>query len=426
MRLKMKNLTFSKVSMSLTALALLAVFGLAGCGSGGGDGGGTSTADTTAPTVSSSSPTNSATNVAVNTAITATFSETMTASTVSTATFTLNNGVTGTVTYSGTTATFTPSSNLASNTTYTATITAGVKDVAGNAMAAAYTWTFTTGTAPAVTFRMPDTGQTTSYTTTFGEDHDYTINPPSYTDNGDGTITDNVTGLIWQKQDDATARTWDNAITYCSDLTLAGQTDWRLPSQIELISIIDNGVDSPSINPTFFPGTISSGYWSSTTPSYGTSSAQTVHYGYGGLGGANKTKSHYARCVRGGQTTLSLTDNGNGTVTDGGTLLTWQQGEGGAMTWEAALTYCKGLSLSEQTDWRLPNHKELLSLVDYTRYNPSINTTFFPGTISSDYWSSTTFSLGTSSAWTVGFDGGISFFNEDKPNSNYVRCVRGG
>ena len=100
--------------------------------------------DTTPPTVSSISPANSATGVAVNAAITATFSEAMTASTVTSATFTLDNGVTGTVNYSGTTATFTPSSNLAYSTTYIATITTGVKDVSGNNMTSNYTWSFTT------------------------------------------------------------------------------------------------------------------------------------------------------------------------------------------------------------------------------------------------------------------------------------------
>jgi hypothetical protein len=123
----------------------------------------------------------------------------------------------------------------------------------------------------------------------------------------------------------------------------------------------------------------------------------------------------------------SLTDNGNGTVTDGGTLLTWQQGESSTMTWEAALTYCEGLSLAGSTDWRLPNHKELLSLVDYTRLYPSINTTLFPNAISSFYWSSTTNAGWTSFAWFVDFSyGATSNYYLFKTDSNYVRCVRGG
>ena len=69
-------------------------------------------------------------------------------------------------------------------------------------------------------FNLPETGQTTSYTSTQGEDADYIINPLSYTDNGDGTITDNNTGLMWQKVDGG-EMTFENASTYCENLTLA-------------------------------------------------------------------------------------------------------------------------------------------------------------------------------------------------------------
>ncbi len=281
-----------------------------------------------------------------------------------------------------------------------------------------------TAATPAATGRMPDTGQTTSYTSTFGEDHDYTINPPSYTDNGDGTITDNVTGLIWQKQDDATGRTWADAGAYCDASTLGGYSDWRLPSRIELISIVDKGGYNPAINATYFPSTASSGYWSSTT--YGTFSA--IYVG-GGPFYSSKTDSYYVRCVRGGQITQNLTDNGNGTVTDSGTLLTWQQGENSLMAWETALTYCEGLSLAGQTDWRLPNIKELFSLVDDTRYNPSINTTYFPSTGSKyygAYWSSTTNAGHPSVAQYVSFGNAYTGVIYDKASSLYVRCVRGG
>jgi len=96
-------------------------------------------------------------------------------------------------------------------------------------------------TSTSAMLKLPDTGQTGDYTTTFGEDSDYTINPPSYTDNGNGTITDNVTGLTWQKEDDNIERAWDNANTYCDDLTLGGYSDWRLPSDMELMSIVNYG-----------------------------------------------------------------------------------------------------------------------------------------------------------------------------------------
>jgi hypothetical protein len=121
--------------------------------------------------------------------------------------------------------------------------------------------------------KLPDTGQTTCYDSAgtviacsgTRQDGAYTLNPPSYTDNGNGTITDNVTGLVWQKQDDGTTRTGDAADTYCSG-NAAGLpgTGWRLPTDFELVTIVDYGRSAPAINPVF-TGTQSSSYWSSTT-----------------------------------------------------------------------------------------------------------------------------------------------------------------
>ena len=83
-------------------------------------------------------------------------------------------------------------------------------------------------------------------------------------------------------------------------------------------------------------------------------------------------------------------NNGNGTVTDTTTGLIWQQDTArdsqnnyDTMTWKEALAYCEALILGGNTDWRLPTIKELGSLVDLSRYNPSINTTYFPNTVSS-------------------------------------------
>jgi hypothetical protein len=121
------------------------------------------TADTTAPIVTLTDPANLEIGVPINRKIAATFSETMDPLTITTTTFTLKQGVTpvaGTVTYVGLIAIFTPTSNLAINTVYTATITTGAKDLADIALAADYTWTFTTGatadnTAPTVTSTNP-------------------------------------------------------------------------------------------------------------------------------------------------------------------------------------------------------------------------------------------------------------------------------
>src|SRR5258708_21453751 len=91
-------------------------------------------------------------------------------------------------------------------------------------------------------------------------------NPSSYTDMGDGTVRDNVTGLIWQKAvASSQAFAWPDAQTYCSGLTLAGRT-WHLPTRIELLSIVDF-TKNPGIDATAFPGTPGGKYHWTSTPS---------------------------------------------------------------------------------------------------------------------------------------------------------------
>lgn len=153
---------FNKQNAFLLVALLLTVF-MAGCSSGGDDTAaaatntasttsGTSGTDTTAPTATLTVPADVATDVALNGKVTATFSEDMTATTISGTTFTLAGPggavVAGEVTYTAAvkTATFVPTANLAAGTLYTATITTGATDLAGNPLALAKAWTFTTGT----------------------------------------------------------------------------------------------------------------------------------------------------------------------------------------------------------------------------------------------------------------------------------------
>jgi hypothetical protein len=77
--------------------------------------------------------------------------------------------------------------------------------------------------------RLPDTGQSNSYTATFGEDNDYNIYVPFFIVNGNGTVTDTITTLLWQQKDGG-EMTIENATLYCDTLTLGGFTDWRLPN----------------------------------------------------------------------------------------------------------------------------------------------------------------------------------------------------
>jgi len=132
---------------------------------------------------------------------------------------------------------------------------------------------------------------------------------------------------------------------------------------------------------------------------------------------------------------VRFTDNGDGTVTDHGTGLVWQKcsyGQGaldcsgatGTRTWQEALQYCRNLPLAGRS-WRLPNVNEIKSIVDYSTYNPVVNTALFPNTRAAHYWSSSTYVTSAANAWDVDFlYGMMSFFV--KTNGNFVRCVADG
>jgi len=283
---------------------------------------------------------------------------------------------------------------------------------------------------------LPDTGQTTSYTDTFGEDSDYTINPPIYTDNGD-TVTDEVTGLIWQKSEVLAATSKSEAESYCNTLSLGGYDDWRLPESHELFNLVDHSASNPPFNSTYFANTVDAEYWwSATQRADGQANYWAVNAG-GGIGpkpeSEAQTRSYYVRCVRGelSMTTQAFTDNGDQTVTDNHTMLMWQQVASslrqaqGATTWESALTHCESLTLANHEDWRLPNIKELRSISnDETLSNPSVNTTYFTLAQSSPYWSSTTLSNNTTQAWFVDFQYGLVSHQEKTTSSGYLLCVR--
>ncbi len=132
--------------MMRSVLLVTAVFALAACGERNNPfGSGTTSTDRTAPTVVSTTPGNQQTQVAVTAPITVTFSEPMSTSSIMATAFTFSPAVTGTLSYTANTATFTPSSALAANTLYAVTVSTGVRDRAGNSLAAPYRWTFTTG-----------------------------------------------------------------------------------------------------------------------------------------------------------------------------------------------------------------------------------------------------------------------------------------
>jgi hypothetical protein len=302
---------------------------------------------------------------------------------------------------------------------------------------------------------LPDTGQTTSFTDTNGEDSDYPPKHPHlYTKLDDGgnvlddsatewaMVRDEVTGLTWEvKTDDGSIHDVDKIYTWQDghDVFIArlnrdifgGYSDWRLPTIKEFSTITDKGVVNPAINTAYFPNTMLSpeGYfWSSTTYVNNLVKAWFLNFNNGDIGNAEATHLKSMRAVRGGQINSSLVANEDGTVTDTATGLMWQQDEAGAMTWEEALTYCEDLELAGYKDWRLPNVNELQSIVDYDAYEPSIDKTYFPEAMPQGYWSSTTHEredgLDTYT-WNVSFlNGDLVTSTSYKSNSAYVRAVR--
>jgi Protein of unknown function (DUF1566) len=313
----------------------------------------------------------------------------------------------------------------------------------------------------------------------YGQNANYaTINEMSYTKlDGNGValsdpaspwvmVRDNVTGLTWELKtkmdgvkdysnphDADNTYTWydsnpatnggyagtpgsgtdtEDFINALNDELYGGKNDWRLPTVKELTYIVNYGIPypGPTINPDFFPNTQQSFYWSSISHANYKIYAWGVpfDYGYDGYYNFNKDHNYYVRAVRGGQPGPLYTeysDNGDGTVTDKFTDLMWQQaGSSSNLTWEQSLAYCENLNLGGYTDWRLPTIKELRSLVDFSRYSPSINTTFFPNT-QTFYCSSTTYTKDTYSAWGVYFNDGYDGYSF-KVNGGYVRAVRGG
>jgi hypothetical protein len=115
-------------------------------------------------------------------------------------------------------------------------------------------------------------------------------------------------------------------------------------------------------------------------------------------------------------------DNGDGTVTDVATGLTWQQADA-KKNWEAAITYCEELKHANHQDWRLPNIKELRTIIDMTKTNLTIDSIAFPGAKASLYWSSTTFESNPRNAMVYDFSN-ANTHSEEKVFTNYVRCVR--
>lgn len=243
----------------------------------------------------------------------------------------------------------------------------------------------------------------------------------------DTVVTDHKTGLVWQNSYDV--HTFDDALTYCSDLNLGGFTDWRLPRVDELSTIVDYSQFNSAIDGVFKCAPYY--FWTSTPDSQTSLSAWTVDF-YGGWTWVGITDQEgYFRCVRGGpywsaMPAERMLNQAGTTVKDAFTGLTWQQTDGGIHSnMSEAKDYCRNLLLDGKDDWRLPTIEELEGLIDYSLSFPA-----HPGILhlTDDYYfSSTIFAPDPATvSWRLHSTSGVvsSLLDNDMRTSHAV-CVRG-
>ncbi len=404
----------------------------------------------------------------------------------------------------------------------------------GTNYAASGAATFTMGSANVTLYakwtayiKLPQTGQTTSYDANAVKADDGALQKgvawpsPRFTDNADGTATDNLTGLMWLKyanciktqyssfDADGTVGdgvvTWQHALDFVAGINAGtypncggGKTGWRLPNVNDLESLVHAeytkettcggacGTNAAWLNTQGFTDVETNEYyWSSTTLVAFTASAWFVGMFDGGVGASSKngylsyvwpvrdaaitatialpktgqTISYDANTVKADDGALRkgvawptprFTDNADGTVTDNLTGLMWLKDANcaytisynpdiwgnGCVTWQHALDFVAGINSGTYSncqgghaDWRLPNTKELRSLVDYSKWSPALPAGHpFTNAQADYYWSSTTntYPAFTDNAWGVRLDIGDVSCHGKTVNCSYVWPVRGG
>jgi hypothetical protein len=298
----------------------------------------------------------------------------------------------------------------------------------------------------------------------YGQDAHYSGAQPGYMDNGDGTISDVNTGLMWQKSPDLEVKsTYAEALAGARSCRIGGYTDWRLPTVKELYSLIDfrgsmqTGV--PYIDTRFFDfrfGEPSRGereidaqYWTSNeyagkvfgnrSAVFGVNFADGRIKGYPSDSRARERDTRFVRYVRGDSYGVNrFVDNGDGTVTDRSSGLTWMKTDSHtAMSWQDALAYAEKLSFAGHDDWRLPNAKELQSIVDYSRApdaadparrGPAIDPVFDITETESWFWTSTTLMEGpdASQAIYIAFGQAFGVFQDRRGQRQLVNVHGAG
>ncbi|MDQ3037207.1 MAG: DUF1566 domain-containing protein, partial [Myxococcota bacterium] len=235
------------------------------------------------------------------------------------------------------------------------------------------------------------------------------------------TALDAITGLTWQRGDAGDLRTHEGALAYCDALVLEARDDFRLPSRIETISILDP-TRSPALDPDAFPDAAPEYHWTSSLAPETPGSAYSVYLGAGETTlGLTSRPSARVRCVAGGPPAIEaphfeILDAE--TVRDRGTGLVWSRAALAASSWPDARDACAAIGA------RLPSIRELQSIVDETRLDPMLDPALFPDARSVRHWSSTLRDAGELLPWTLDTLDAQTFADDSTSARHLARCVR--
>ena len=261
------------------------------------------------------------------------------------------------------------------------------------------------------------------------QDGDFAPNDVSFEAVGSELVSAS-TGLSWVATEDETEYTQADAVAHCAAFSTADAAagSYRLPTVVELATLIDSGQFDPAIDPLFV-GAASDSYWSATPVISGSTQGWTVRFDAGEVVPALATHALRARCVRGALAGSGLAQGGS-LVASGGTLVDEQSGlewqahpSTTRMTWSQGLQYCARLEVDSKSGFHVPSANELRGLLDYGAPTPVRTSPVFADLRGDTYWSSTpTYGIGSLAqavSFNLGVQDGVSV---DSPA--YVVCVR--
>ena len=248
---------------------------------------------------------------------------------------------------------------------------------------------------------------------------------------GQKVVKDAQTGLEWDPSA-STEKAWKDAVAHCDGRVYAGKSDWRLPSVVELASLVDYGTWPPggetAVDQAHFSLTKAMYHWTSTAIPGVAGKGWAIDFGHGNFAPASGGEVLQVRCVRGAAAPATISrfavHVSGKSVLDRWTNLRWQRAPTQGK-WSQGVSECASLKLDEGGTYRLPTVRELHGLLDVILPSPRIDGAAFPGTpIDLWYWGGTTLIYNNGFAWRVEFGDGSVYNGVPKEAiPQWVRCV---